>query len=378
MVAAVIAGIGSAVPTEVSQEEVWREFFAEHYRGTPLAERLWRRAGVTTRHGVAIPWKEDVREWGTAARMERFLEEAVPLGRDALRACLDNARLAPDQVGALTVATCTGYATPGLDIMLARELGLAEDTQRLHIGHMGCYAALPALATLADAAAARKKTGLLLCLELCSLHIQNDNREINQIIAHSLFSDAAAAVAVRPGGDGLEVVDVAARTDIQSAALMTWDVTDRGFRMGLAREVPEVLERHAGSLIGSLLASHGLSPPDVAGWAIHPGGPRILEALAAPLGLGEDALEHSRSVLRDFGNCSSPTVLLVLQRLLEDRPMREGDHVVCVAFGPGLTLYAALLTKREHARHRTGTPPLATSTPRWSAREDSDPHPSEP
>jgi alkylresorcinol/alkylpyrone synthase len=350
LVAAVIAGVGSAVPTEVSQEEAWEGFFAEHYRENPLAERLWRRAGVTTRHGVAVPWKEDVREWGTAARMERFLEEAVPLGREALHACLAEARLAPQEVSALTVATCTGYGTPGLDILLARELGLAEDTQRLHVGHMGCYAALPALATLADAATARNKTGLLLCIELCSLHVQEDNHDVDQIIAHSLFSDAAAAVAVRPGGAGLEVVDVAARTDIQSAPLMTWDVTDRGFRMGLAREIPEVLERHAGSLVGSLLARHGLSPEEVAGWAIHPGGPRILEAVAGPLRLDEDALELSRSVLRDFGNCSSPTVLLVLQRVLE-QPLREGDHVVCVAFGPGLTLYAALLTNRNPAGH---------------------------
>jgi alkylresorcinol/alkylpyrone synthase len=124
---------------------------------------------------------------------------------------------------------------------------------------------------------------------------------------------------------------------------MTWDVTDHGFRMGLAREIPGVLERHAGSLVGSLLARHGLSPEEIAGWAIHPGGPRILEAMAAPLGLSEDDLEVSRSVLRDFGNCSSPTVLLVLQRLLEQRPLSEGDQVVCLAFGPGLTVYAALL-----------------------------------
>jgi alkylresorcinol/alkylpyrone synthase len=298
---------------------------------------------------VAVPWKEDVREWGTAARIERFVEEAVPLGREALRACLEESRLAPQEVGTLTVATCTGYATPGLDILLARELGLAEDTQRLHVGHMGCYAALPALATLADAATARNRTSLLLCLELSSLHVQDDSHEVDQIIAHSLFSDAAAAVAVRPGGAGLEVVDIAARTDIQSAALMAWDITDRGFRMGLAREIPEVLKRHAGPLVGSLLARHGLSPEEVAGWAIHPGGPRILEAVAASLGLGQDAIELSRSVLRDYGNCSSPTVLLVLQRLLEHRPLRQADHVVCLAFGPGLTLYAALLTNRSPA-----------------------------
>ncbi|HYZ11714.1 MAG TPA: 3-oxoacyl-[acyl-carrier-protein] synthase III C-terminal domain-containing protein [Actinomycetota bacterium] len=343
MVAAVIAGLGSAVPTAVSQEQLWEGFFADHYRSSPVAERLWGRAGVDTRHGVAIPWKEDVSGWGTAARLERFVEEAVPLGRDALAACLDDAGLASDEVDALTVATCTGYATPGLDILLARELGLRPETQRLHVGHMGCYAALPALATLSDAAAARKMTGLLLCLELSSLHVQEDSHEVDQIIAHSLFADAAAAVAVRPIGPGLEVVDVAVHTDIESSGLMTWDVTDHGFRMGLGQEVPRVLERHVGPLVGSLLARHDLAPADVAGWAIHPGGPRILEAMAAPLGIGAEDVEVSRSVLRDYGNCSSPTVLLALQRLLEQRAPHDGDPVVCLAFGPGLTIYAALL-----------------------------------
>jgi alkylresorcinol/alkylpyrone synthase len=343
VVGAVIAGIGAAVPTAISQEELWEGFFEEHYGGDRLAERLWRSAGVETRHGVAIPWKEDLREWGTAARIERFVEEAVPLGREALEACLEDARVRPSEVEALTVASCTGYATPGLDILLARELGLGRETQRLHVGHMGCYAALPALATLGDAATARRKTGLLLCLELCSLHIQDASGDIDQVIAHSLFSDAAAAVAVRPGATGLHIVDVVARTDVDSASLMTWDVTDRGFRMGLSRRVPDVLERNAGSLVRDLLTRHGLAPDRIAGWAIHPGGPKILEAVAAPLGLGEDELEPSRSVLRDYGNCSSPTVLLVLQRIAERRPLLPGDHVVCVAFGPGLTLYAALL-----------------------------------
>ena len=340
---AVVTGLGSAVPTAVSQEELWNGFFAEHYRGNRLAERLWHRSGVDTRHGVVIPWKEDVRDWGTAARIERFVEEALPLGREALEACLDNAGLRPHEVDALTVATCTGYATPGLDILLARELGLREETQRLHVGHMGCYAALPSLATLADAATARDMTGLLLCLELSSLHVQEDSHEVDQIVAHSLFADAAAAVAVRPAAVGLEIVDVAARTDVESAGLMTWDVTDHGFRMGLSQEIPRMLERHAGPLVESLLARHDLSPADVVGWAIHPGGPKILEAMAAPLGISDAELEVSRSVLRDYGNCSSPTVLLVLQRLFEQRSLGRGDPVVCLAFGPGLTLYAALL-----------------------------------
>lgn len=347
MVAAVIAGLGSAVPVGVSQDQLWDDFFAEHYAGNPLAERIWRRSGVETRHGVVVPWKEDVREWGTGARMERFIEEARPLGAEALRACLADAGLAPRNVDRFTVVSCTGYVTPGLDVVLAQDLGMRNGTQRLHVGHMGCYGALPGLASLADAAAAGGKTGLLLCLELSSLHIQPPTDEIEQIVAHALFADAAAAVAVRPGGSGLEVIDVMMRTDIDSAPLMAWDLTERGFRMGLSPDVPDVLGRLVGDVVGGLLDAHDLRTRDVAGWAIHPGGPRIVEAIAGALALEEGKVAASRSVLRDYGNCSSPTVLLVLERLVGLGELADGDPVVAMAFGPGLTLAAGLLAWRD-------------------------------
>jgi alkylresorcinol/alkylpyrone synthase len=344
-VVAVLGGIGSSVPTEVRQDEVWDQFFAEHYSESRVAERIWRRSGVEHRHGVVIPWKENVTGWGTEARMKRFIEEAVPLGADAARSCLERTALEPRDVGLLTVVSCTGYASPGLDVLLARELGMSDDLQRLHVGHMGCYAGLPGLATLANAADARGTVGLLLCLELSSLHVQPPTEDVDQIVAHALFSDAAAAVAVRPSGPGLRVLDVVSRTDPGSADLMTWDVTDHGFRMGLSPRVSGVLGRLAADAVGELLARNGVPADDVAGWAVHPGGPRIVDAIARSLELSEQDVAASRSVLKDFGNCSSPTVFLVLERLLEERPLSEGDPAVAIAFGPGLTVAGTLLVQ---------------------------------
>ena len=341
-----LAGLGVALPATRGQRELWDGFFAEHYEHRKKARAIWLRCGVEQRHGVADPFVEDVRRWTTQQRMERFARDALPLGAAAVERSLAASGLTAGQVDHLAVVTCTGYGTPGLDIRLAAELGMRADVQRTHIGHMGCYAAIPGLATVADAAAARDKVSVLLCLELTSLHIQPPTEDLEQLVAHALFSDAAVAATVIPEGGGLEVLDIAARTDPSTSAMMTWDVTDLGFKMGLSTKVPEVLDRHVEGLVDELLARHGFDRSEVAGWAVHPGGPRILEVVADRLGLEREQLEPSRRVLREHGNCSSATVLLVLDELRRTVPVPSGAPVVAMAFGPGLTLYAALLRAR--------------------------------
>lgn len=335
---AVLTGAGRALPTTIEQSAVWDGFFADHYAGVRAARRVFTASGVRRRHAVANPLDEDISAWSTGARMQRYVQEALPLGKQAVAAALDDAGLAPGDVGLFAVATCTGYATPGLDIRLASDLGMPPGLQRLLVGHMGCYAALPGLAAVGDYVTARSRPAVLLCCELTSLHVQPPVRELDQVVAHALFSDAAAAVALQPGGRGRRLAGVVARTDPSTADHMTWDVTDLGFRMGLSPRVPDVLARHVGDVVGELLAGAGLRTEDVDGWAVHPGGPRILDVVRDHLGLTEEQLAPSRSVLAEHGNCSSATVLLVLEELADvDGP------VVAMAFGPGLTLYAALL-----------------------------------
>jgi predicted naringenin-chalcone synthase len=344
----ILTGIGTAVPATRRQDELWDGFFGEHFEHRTIASKIWHNAGVDQRHGVADPFDVDVREWSTERRMQQFLADGLPLGARAVEACLADAELDRADVGLLCVVTCTGYGTPGIDIRLAQELGLSDRLQRLHVGHMGCYAAVPGLATVADATAARGKATVMLCLELTSLHIQPPTRDVEQIVAHALFSDAAVAAAVVPNaGIGFEVEDVVARTDIAHAEKMRWDVTDQGFRMALSPRVPKVLEKHVVSVVEELLAPRGLTPADVAGWAVHPGGPRIIDVVCERLGLDESALAETAAVLREHGNCSSATVLLVLDRIRQQRDLRDGDPVLFMAFGPGLTLYAALLRARR-------------------------------
>ena len=346
---AAIIGVGTAVPQSRSQQELWDNFFSRHHAGDALAEKIWQRSGVDTRSGVVDPLIEDVSQWGTGARMRRFIDEALPLGKLALERALDDSGLAPDDIGLLTVVSCTGYATPGLDIMLASELGLPTSVQRLHIGHMGCYAAIPGIGAVADATAARGLASLLLCVELPSLHVQHATDEIEQVVAHALFADAAAALVLVPGTEpaGLEVVDLIARTDVSTSAMMTWDITDHGFRMGLSPLVPKVLGMHVASVVKELLDKHGLTPADVGSWVVHPGGPRIVEVVAQELGLEDSQMDHSREILRTQGNCSSATVLLILESMMADKQIGPGTYSVMLAFGPGLTLYGALLRDRR-------------------------------
>jgi alkylresorcinol/alkylpyrone synthase len=355
----VITALAHAVPESASQQELWHEFFADHYHHDRLAKRVWQGSGVRTRHGVALPNSVDLSDWSTGARMQRYVDDAAPLAKEALSVALGRAARVPADLGLFAVVSCTGYTTPGLDVILARDLGMSSGVRRLCIGHMGCYAALPGLAAASDYVAAQGRPAALLCVELPSLHVQPapkgfdssrlDPAEMEQVVAHALFSDAASAVIVEPAGEsrhaapGLCVVDVEAWTDPTTSDHMTWSITDFGFRMGLSARVPDALEGYASEAVRSLLTTHGLTIDDIRGWAIHPGGPKIVEAIGRALGLDRNALAPSYEVLGDHGNCSSSTVLLVLERLLTDRRFQSNDHIVALAFGPGLTLYAALL-----------------------------------
>lgn len=346
MRSAYLTGLGTSFPgAAIEQGDIWDGYFESRSGGDPVARRIFASAGVGRRHAAVNPLVEDVSGWSTGERMRRYAIESVPMGKEAVGAALDDARLAASEVGLLEVVSCTGYSTPGLDIRVAADLGFGPDAQRLVVGHMGCYAAIPGLGTAADFVVGRGRPAVALCCELTSLHVQPADGDRDQIVSHALFGDAAAAVALvpEPVEGALEVLDVAAVTDPSTADHMTWEVTDLGFRMGLSPEVPRVLARHVRDMVGGLLGRNGLAPGEVDAWAVHPGGPRILDVVAEQLELAPGALDASRGVLAERGNCSSATVLLVIDALRCAGLPRPGRACVALAFGPGLTLYAALL-----------------------------------
>lgn len=352
---AMITGTSQAFPATVSQEDLWSGFFAEHFGNRRAAEAAFRAAGVIRRHAVINPLAEDVSSWSTARRIDRYLIEAMPLGKEAVAGALEAAGLSPNEVGLFVMVSCTGYATPGIDIQLARDLGMHDGLQRLFIGHVGCHAAIPGLGAASDYVIARGKPALLLCLELCSLHIQPPSTDLEQVVVHALFSDGASAFVLEPVGSdapderargtGLLVADIVASTDLNTAEMMTWTVTDLGFRMTLSRQVPSVLAAQVGPLIDGLLDRNGLSREEIDGWAVHPGGPRILDVVGEAFSLDPKALDDSRAVLAEHGNCSSVTVLLAIEAVANKLGDVPDAKIVVLAFGPGLTTYAMLLRR---------------------------------
>jgi len=338
-----IVGFGHSTPPGYEQVKLWRDYYAGQVGHDGVAERVWRRAEVRTRHLTANPIHEDVSRWSTAQRMRRFLDDALPLAKEAVAGALMAAPLIPDKVGLLATVSCTGYANPGLDVHLAKDLGMLPAVRRLAVGHMGCYAAIPGLAVATDYVIAQCQPAVLVCTELPSLHVQPPPHDIQQAVAHALFADACAALVLAPSqlaGEGLDVIAVETLTDVGSTADMTWDITDQGFRMTLSSRVPALVARNVNTLVDRLLSGHGLVPDDIRHWAIHPGGPRIIDKVQEVFSLRDAHIKRSRDILSRYGNCSSATILLTLASMC---PVPVGDYVLAMAFGPGLTVTGALL-----------------------------------
>lgn len=358
-----LAGIGTAVPPHsITQEDAARHSSA-HCCDTPEDERrlqlLYRRSGVQSRHSVLLETSEagcpnpqsffpprSAAPHGptTAERMNRYHSEALPLARRAAQAALDDARLRPSEVTHLVTVSCTGFSAPGVDIGLIRELALPANTSRTHIGYMGCHGALNGLRIANALLAAEPAARVLLCaVELCSLHHQYGWRA-DHVLANALFADGAAAVVGQSvvsasGGETWQLRSSASTVLPQSTDLMSWQIGDHGFEMTLSPEVPILIEERLRDWITPWLAGFGLALEDVGSWAIHPGGPKILQATAAAAGFDRSQLADSEAVLAQYGNMSSPTILFILDRLRRRNAPRP---CVGIAFGPGLTIEAAL------------------------------------
>jgi predicted naringenin-chalcone synthase len=276
----------------------------------------------------------------TRDRMQHYEWYAGPLALAAARKALLSATVAAERITHLITVSCTGFHAPGVDCELIEGLGLQRGIHRTHVGFMGCHGALNALRVAHAFAGADPTAHVLLCaVELCSLHFCY-RWDPSRVIANALFADGAAAVVGVAGSGHWRLTANGSFVFPGCADAMTWLIGDHGFEMALSKKVPSLIAANLRPWLAEWLLGHDLRLDDVGSWAIHPGGPKILSAVAEALGLTPEATRDSREVLRDYGNMSSPTVLFILERLRERRA-----KLPCVAlgFGPGLTAEVALV-----------------------------------
>ncbi|HEV2971638.1 MAG TPA: type III polyketide synthase [Pirellulales bacterium] len=279
----------------------------------------------------------------TAARMERFSEEAPPLALAAARAALARSAVAAQDITHLITLCCTGFVAPGFDVRLIKGLKLSPETARTHVGFMGCHGALNAVRVASAFAGADPQARILICAtELCSLHYQYGHGS-EKLVANAIFADGAAALVCRAAdsspASGWRLARSGSHLFAGSEDAMSWRIGDHGFEMTLSPRVPELIASQLRPWIESWLARDGMTLSDVQSWAVHPGGPRIVSQVASGLGLPDDATFISQQVLKDCGNMSSATILFILERLMAQDAPRP---CVALAFGPGLVVEAAL------------------------------------
>lgn len=326
-------------------------------RDKRLVRRLYRQSGIDTRYSVIPDWGDGFFSFGehsnsiqpsTEQRNDIYAKEAGLLAAELGHKVLQhNDCFSAKDITHVVTASCTGFFNPGIDYILCRELGLANNTQRYHLGFMGCYAAFPALnmATQfcrADPAA----VVLIMCLELCSLHLQLNGSE-DSLLANALFGDGAAAalVTARPAATGhsCRIMDFHSALIPAGEEAMAWSIGDNGFDISLSSYVPKIIGAGIADLTAPLLNRHHLSREDVHTWAVHPGGKSIIDKVAEGLQIPPDKVAASRDILRRYGNMSSATILFVLHDILAAAKTDQPQLIGTMAFGPGLTAEMALL-----------------------------------
>jgi alkylresorcinol/alkylpyrone synthase len=347
-----ISDIGTAVPEHVyAQSEIWdavkRLGLLEELdaRAARIMRKVLSSDNVVAQRHLALARLEDGLERSPDALHARFATNAPRLAAQAAVRALNAAEYEPGQMDAIIVATCTGYLCPGLTSYVTELLDLRRDVVALDLVGQGCGAALPGLRTaqalLASGAAERV---LLVCVEVCSAAFFLDN-DPGVLISACLFGDGAGAVVLtaKPPRQGRRIEWLASGSHLDPAKRESLRFAHQNgvLRNVLTPEVPALAAKAARVVVGDVLERMRLRPDAIRAWLLHPGGRDVLIALREELGLTEHDLRWSTTVLRTFGNMSSPSVLFVL-----DSAMREaapGGHWWLSAFGAGFSCHGALL-----------------------------------
>ena len=341
-----LVGVGTAFPPYYySQQEIIdaaKELWTDNQRAAALAERMFKRVLVGGRH-LSLPLDRYLQTSTFAERNDAFIDMATDVGAQAVRAALAHAQLAPSAIDAIFFTTVTGIAVPSIDARLINRLGLRSDITRTPLFGLGCLAGAAGIARMADYLRAYpKRTAMLVSIELCSLTLQPQDLSVANMVASGLFGDGAAAIIAQgaackraPASKMPQVIASCSSFYPNSEEVMGWRVGEQGFQIQLSAEVPATTRDKVVPDIHQFLADHSLNVTDIDHWICHPGGPKVLEALAQALSLDDEALRDTWESLREHGNMSSTSVLVVFERTLARKQPRPGERGLVLAMGPG-------------------------------------------
>ncbi len=344
-----VAAAASAFPPHRYEQGVLLEELRGLWDGRlarpEVLERFHARVGVEARH-LALPREAYRAPLDFTHANDAWIEAAVALGGEALSAALARAGVAPDELSALIFVSVTGVASPSVDARLINRLDLSPNVRRVPVFGLGCVGGASGLALAADHVRAHPDgVAAVVAVELCSLTFQRSDLSGANLIASGLFADGAAAAVVRAGGadGGPRIAGTRPVFYPHTEHVMGWAVGADGFRLVLSREVPDMVHRHLAADVDDFLADHGLARDDVGVWILHPGGPAVLRAYESALRLPPGATDESWTCLREVGNLSSASVLVVLERTLARRRPAPGTVGLLAAMGPGFCAELVLL-----------------------------------
>jgi len=278
---------------------------------------------------------------------QRYLSGAVHTGCQAIRACLEPAGLSPRDIDLLVVCSSTGYVCPDIGSRLIGHMGFRRDVQRASMIGLGCAGAIPSLQRACDFVEAHPgRMALMLAVEICSACYYFDDT-LESVIGNAICADGAAAFVLASDSPANnrdpKVVDFESFLDPEHLDLVGFEHRSGKLRIILGTEVRDLASSLVQGAIAPLLERNGLSRSDIRFWVMHPGGKKVVDNIERELGLSAADLQFSRSVLRDHGNMSSPTVMFVLDEVVRHADPQPDDWGVMVALGPGMAAEVALL-----------------------------------
>ncbi len=270
------------------------------------------------------------------AQTHLYRQVAPALAEEAATQALKAAGITPQEIGLLVLASCTGFVLPGVDVMLIPRLGLRADVVRMPFTVFGCGGGAAGLARACDWVRGQPgRAALVVAVEVPSLTFRPDDTSVDNLLSAMVFGDGAAAVVVTADDRGLRVGRSRTAVVPDTSGALGYQLADSGLQVVLSQRLPRMLAHALPPLVREFLGER--LPAALEAVAVHPGGPRILEAVERCLGLSRDQTLASWATLRSVGNTSSAAILSVLGELAASPPSPRGRGLA-IGFGPGLSI----------------------------------------